>query len=557
MNLYVQDDAAWQELLSRKRFSEDVPEVKTLKRGIILPARKIDDVWAGGVCDRDFNFIAGFTRKETSGGGFACVQSSYTVDRKKIIQLDEDVIFGGSLIGHFGHFISECWTRLWYVIQHPERKEKILFITTTHGGYHSWFDDFFRLMGIDKERIIYVKKPVQCRSVTIPEQAHYVPEHLRDGLGSFTKEFLLPYQAIKSNVKASKVKRLYLTQTEFEKSKGMKGSHCFNEKYFEDFFAARGFEVIAPEKLPIDEQISLVMGADEIAATMGTLTHWAMFCKPTANFIILTRTHAPLPFQTFINEAFKANYFIIDASKNFLYAEQTLGVCLLGANKYWKKFVADYFGEQIEEDDDALYFADALDKYLNFWCRRYPPEDKLELWLYSLKNLCNRIVTLEQERIKNRPLLRYQTYTGQSKSGVWKSENQPSAELDSQLGIQAIRIDFTEPFRDVYYSVYCDDWSEEVSTAQIAGKPGKFITGIKIRLDEAGAEEFDILYRVHQFDDNFFAEEVEEFPLIYQPCKTAGAWSSWAKNGAEIFSSGRKINAVQIKLEAKLKTRTF
>ena len=47
-----------------------------------------------------------------------------------------------------------------------------------------------------------------------------------------------------------------------------------------------------------------------------------------------------------------------------------------------------------------------------------------------------------------------------------------------------------------------DDWSQEVSTGQMAGTTGqkKSITGIKIRLDEAGAKNFDILYRVHKFD---------------------------------------------------------
>ena len=265
---------------------------------------------------------------------------------------------------------------------------------------------------------------------------------------------------------------------------------------------------------------------------MGTLTHWATFCKPTANFIMLTRTHAALPFQTFINEAFDFNCYLVDVSKNFLYAEQTLGLCMIGSTRHWKKFVADYFGEHIEEDDDALYFDVALNKYLNFWCRRYPFADRLELWLYSLKSLCNRVVTLEQSLTKGRPLLRYQTYTGQNSSGAWKSENQPSDDLDGQLGIQGIRLDFTEPFHDVYYSVHCGGWSREVSTTQIAGTPGKSITGLKIRLDEDGAKDFDISYRVHTLD---------------------GAWSPWAKNGKELLTSDLKINAVQIKLEAKQK----
>ena len=103
MNLYVKDRRAWEDLLSRKRFSERVPKVEVIKHGIILPARKRDDVWAGGVCDEDFNFVAGYSRLENlSGGGFACVCSAYTVKKRNITQLDEDVIFGGSLSGTSG-----------------------------------------------------------------------------------------------------------------------------------------------------------------------------------------------------------------------------------------------------------------------------------------------------------------------------------------------------------------------------------------------------------------------------------------------------------------------
>ena len=51
---------------------------------------------------------------------------------------------------------------------------------------------------------------------------------------------------------------------------------------------------------------------------------------------------------------------------------------------------------------------------------------------------------------------------------------------------------------------------------------------MKVRLDEAGAKEFDILYRMHKFDDE---------------------WTPWAKNGEALYSYGQKLNAIQIKLK--------
>ncbi len=373
-----------------------------------------------------------------------------------------------------------------------------------------------------------MKKPTRFRSVTVPDQSQYSPV-------SYTKEYLVPFDKIKSNITPGAPKKFYLSRKDYEDD-GNIGVHCCNEKYFEDFFVARGFEAVSIETLSIEEQISLIMGADEIAATLGTLTHWAIFCKPNTKLIMLNRTDSYVSLlQCFVNEISGVEYYIVDASKNFLPANRTSGVCMLGSNKYWKAFVADYFGEQIDEDDYAPYFNDALDNYVNVWCKKYPPTNNLNLWTDLLKTLCNRIVALENHM--KRPLLTYQTHVGMKGWQPWKFEDQYSNPLDQQCDIQAIKINFSELFHDVYYAVYFNDregWSQEVSNGAMAGTTGqkKSITGIKIRLDSSwgGTNEFDILYRVHIFD---------------------GVWSPWAQNGEEILSQGIKLNAVQISLKAK------
>lgn len=175
--LYVQNPEEWKQYLMRKRLFDDEPDIKIVERGIILPARSVEGEhgrYEGGVCDSDLNFVVGYFRKKDGVGGwkFNCMESVYEVDNAEILQLDEDVIFGGFIASNFGHFLMECLCRLWYVIQHSE---------------------MFKLMGIDKNRIVYVDKPVQCRSITVPEQAQY-------NTRITTKEFLLPYSAMKSTI---------------------------------------------------------------------------------------------------------------------------------------------------------------------------------------------------------------------------------------------------------------------------------------------------------------------------------------------------------------------
>ena len=448
--LYVSNIGGWKDKLSKKRLSNRKLEVKVIDRGIILPARYVSGTREGGVCDSEFNFVAGYFRteppKKTSKFSlWACVESAYIVDRKELVQLDEDVIFGGVLIDHFGHFIMECWNRLWYVIQNPNLNSKVLFVLLR--DYKPWFDEFFKLMGIDKERIIYVKQPTQCRSVIVPDQSQY-------SFNSFTKEYLLPYQAIKARVTPSKSKKLYLTRTDFDEkylawtnsdvknfpSRGV----CFNEKYFEDFFVAHGFEAISMEKLSVEEQISLIMGADEIISMLGTLSNWVAFCRPTAKVITLNRTHSnsDVSFQFLVNEAFNIhNFYVIDISKDFMYKVHINSACMLGSTEYWKKFVMDYFGEQIDIDDDTLYLNEALEKYVDFWYRKY--RDSKEIVTRSLKDMCNRIVTLEAQVAHNRPFITYQTHVDKFSWGDWVSENQFSNPLDQKRDIHAIKIDFS------------------------------------------------------------------------------------------------------------------
>ena len=525
--LYVENADEWKRHLSKQRLSDVELEVKIVERGIVLPSRKIAfGIYTGGVCDENLNFVAGYWRKK--GGGskrtFNCLEESYAVDRKDIVQIDEDVIFGGLLAEHFGHFLSECFCRLWYVIQNPDVKSKIIFVTTLPEGKHRpYTDNFFKLMGIDTARIIYVDKPMQFRSITIPEQAQYDFNHL-------TKEFLLPYREIMSQVTPGDLKKIYLTRTGFEFRKHG-NVHCFNEKYFEDFFKARGFEVVSPEKLKIEEQLSLIMGADEIAANLGTLTHFGIFCKPDAKFIMINRTNKYISkAQAAINATFNLDYYIVDGSKNFMYADRSHGVCLFGANKYWKAFVADYFGEEISEDDDKDYLEEALDKYVEFWYEKYSASK--EKVIGALKDMCRKIVAIETPKI-NRPMLSYQTHVAVKGWGEWSDENSISNDINKQRSLQAVRINF--PTHEVYYSVYwseAEGWSAEVAAPEMAGTTGKNkpITGIKIRLDESDAKDFDIFYRVHKFD---------------------GKWTAWAKNGAELLSQGVKLNALQIKLKIK------
>ncbi len=216
----------------------------------------------------------------------------------------------------------------------------------------------------------------------------------------------------------------------------------FGENYFEDFFAKRGFTITSPEQLSIREQLELVVGADEIASTLGSLSHFSLFCKPATKFIMLNKDHdTTVPFQYLINEATGVDWYIVDVAKNFMYTNRYLGVCLIGSTSEWKKSL------------------------------------------------------LERQEAENRAVLCYSVHLARLGWLPPNIEGHVCGSVERNLDIQALRINFSKPFHKVYCSVYypTEGWTEEVINDEAAGTTGKSksIFGLKIRLDETGAQNVE------------------------------------------------------------------
>ncbi|MCP1772820.1 hypothetical protein J2T38_001656 [Neisseria perflava] len=109
-------------------------DCKTVSDGIILPLRKTelpatDGIYEGGVCDTDFNFIAGYKRIDNGRpNNFECIRSYKPSAEVEVC--DEEVVFAGITFAHFGHFLVETFNRLWWVIQNQAFDKKLFFSKT-------------------------------------------------------------------------------------------------------------------------------------------------------------------------------------------------------------------------------------------------------------------------------------------------------------------------------------------------------------------------------------------------------------------------------------------
>ena len=83
-------------------------------------------------------------------------------DLNSIKYVDEDVVFLGALNGHYGHFILEGLSRLWYFLNPENAHLKAVYISE---GSNERFISFFSLFGLKDQDIIEIIEPTRFRSV--------------------------------------------------------------------------------------------------------------------------------------------------------------------------------------------------------------------------------------------------------------------------------------------------------------------------------------------------------------------------------------------------------
>lgn len=172
--------------------------VAALEDGIILPLRKTNltksHTYEGGVCDKDFSFVAGFFRMKNNAKINKTIAQAYIPEQKTIKYVDEEVVFAGIYFRHFGHAITDGFSRLWYLKDDSFKGKKIVFVNEP-GNKNDWMS-ILACLGLTKDDVIILhedESPVRFRKVYIPEQSFYFFE-------SYHQDMLVPYDIARNNV---------------------------------------------------------------------------------------------------------------------------------------------------------------------------------------------------------------------------------------------------------------------------------------------------------------------------------------------------------------------
>ena len=174
---------------NKKNFLLDRPlKTEIIEQGVILPSKedtrsKDKKLWAaGGVINTAGEFVP-LSELGTLWGGV------YHYDLNDEDRMDEDVLFMGPFIAHWGHFICDEISRLWYYAKHPDKNLKIVYCSWLFGQDISEFNiygnylELLNLIGIKDSQLINITKPTRFRKIIIPEIS-FVPRQY------YTEEYL-------------------------------------------------------------------------------------------------------------------------------------------------------------------------------------------------------------------------------------------------------------------------------------------------------------------------------------------------------------------------------
>lgn len=299
------------------------------ERATILPLREIPNegllFGRGGVVDNQGQYVA-------MSGISTRIWNRY--DFESPVYRDEKVVYCGYLVNHWGHFLVEATTRLWYVLENDPTVDKYVFFLDENeqreikGNYQ----EFFRLLKIwDKLEI--VNTPTTYREVIVPEISFQC-------MSFYSQKYLNMFDAIADNVTVdpawNPAEKIFFTRSSFAKGNRLEfGLDCLD-----DFFRRNGYQVLAPESLTLSQMIFFIRNASQIATISGSAHHNMIFANPGQKLTILERLVINIDYQVGINHMRQLDVTPIDANFH-LYPIDTAGPLMVGCNHILEQYIAD------------------------------------------------------------------------------------------------------------------------------------------------------------------------------------------------------------------------
>lgn len=222
-------------------------------------------------------------------------------------------LYLGWIITHYGHFITESISRMWWLAENEEHVKSITILV--HANFSSPLSfplhvkEAFAALGISLSQIKLVKEDAIYESLIVPGQSMILDDTISERQVSIWNKIR---DSIHPPQNTGEPKRKVYLSRKFQDQKD--DSRQFNDQAVETIFRQNGFEIIYPEQLSFQEQIKIYAETKVLAGPVGSAMHNAVFMPDNGKVVILAPNS--FLFKTDSHIAYikehTLNYYLVD-----------------------------------------------------------------------------------------------------------------------------------------------------------------------------------------------------------------------------------------------------
>ena len=278
---------------------------QVIKNGVILPYKRTDKGPGGGVLDESGRFIGSTSLHNCCGCGY---------DFQKIEKnSDSTVIYLGMFHDIWGHCLTDNIRRLWFLkssfYTDVFSRCKPVFVPMETFEFGDSSRKLLEILGFDCDDFLPVTSITRYNTIILPDESFFTT----DGDSRyFTSEYREMMDRIrdyaKEHRKKTPYKKVYFSYKNYTHFKQ------FGEERLERYFQSKGYEVLYPEKMTLEEQLNVLINCDSFASTIGSCSHNILFLRDHAKVILIPRANYLTGYQLTLDQVHDLNITYIDST---------------------------------------------------------------------------------------------------------------------------------------------------------------------------------------------------------------------------------------------------
>ena len=346
--LYNADDA--RKVFGKNHFVDKRLSFKVLEGATVLPHKHLyvngnRTTGLGGLVDRRGAFVK-------NSFIFNGMGAAYT-PTEDVKHSSATVVYLGIFFPVWGHCLSDNLRRLWFLKSDAFKKYfkdcTPVYISWNNGadrldiGKQENFRRLLEALDVDISRLQAVDQPTQFANVILPDESFFADGDER----FFTPEYV-------DTINRARNFALKNRTPSAEKVYFFYGRNQVGEERLAQYFGAKGYAIVQPERLTLEAQLNILINAKSFASTLGSCSHNSIFLRDGTDVILIPRS--PFKFSWYYQQIFdgirNANVHYVDSSLSIF--NQIIGPYCFVLSRELKNFFGDDFDSS---DDDLKTFA--------------------------------------------------------------------------------------------------------------------------------------------------------------------------------------------------------